>query len=356
MSSLEECWDYEAGKRTFEHFRTARKLTERAFEKTLEGVQRAFFRGDEDVLEIGSGLGYLREKWPASFRGTWTHVEAQPAFLREVHQAFPTDHCYTASAYHLPFRDHSFNVVVGLCSFDVFNNLEHAVGEGHRVLRPGGQLMHLMDLGPDSSVIQEDLNKQKIPCMVAGKSEGPHAFLSGSTNHLKTHYIPPENIPAFLQHIGMPQREFDALPTSEGAFFGLDHFTKKIYPLLDELPMAERFEAEDQARERYHQLFDQYARELDERHYFEDKLTSTLQHYFGEEHVVRELLHCQYTGQRTLFQRNNYPRYFYFERDQGHPRAGLTWGQYFSWLFNPFLNEPKVKEVSIVSCVRARKV
>ena len=47
----------------------------------------------------------------------------------------------------LPFKDNFADIVFGFNSFDQYDDLERIVAEAHRVLKPGGQLIHMIDQG-----------------------------------------------------------------------------------------------------------------------------------------------------------------------------------------------------------------
>jgi ubiquinone/menaquinone biosynthesis C-methylase UbiE len=64
-------------------------------------------------------------------------------FRRQNVEAEPVE----ASVYDLPFDDASIDGVLGLCVFDALQDLPAAVAELRRSLRPGGHVIHFLDLG-----------------------------------------------------------------------------------------------------------------------------------------------------------------------------------------------------------------
>ncbi|MGC8662397.1 MAG: class I SAM-dependent methyltransferase [Candidatus Micrarchaeia archaeon] len=58
----------------------------------------------------------------------------------------------------LNFRDAEFDVIISALSLNLFENLGDAMGEMHRVLKPGGKLMLFDMLKPKDSVLKKLLN------------------------------------------------------------------------------------------------------------------------------------------------------------------------------------------------------
>ena len=117
-----------------------------------------------DVLEIGAGTGAnLPCYGPAVTSLTLT--EPQPPMLRRlqrmVRQQRPSATVLRAPAEDLPFRDHTFDVVVStlvLCGVD---DQPRALRELRRVLRPGGRLLfieHMRSSDPATARLQDRIN------------------------------------------------------------------------------------------------------------------------------------------------------------------------------------------------------
>lgn len=116
-------------------------------------VDRVPWRGDEVVLDVGCGSGaYVapvnarlrRGGWLASVDLSWGMLQDAAANAAANAAAEPYIHppaFLNADATHLPLADASFDVVLANhILFDV-PQLESAVAEFHRVLRPGGRLV-----------------------------------------------------------------------------------------------------------------------------------------------------------------------------------------------------------------------
>ena len=98
------------------------------------------------VLEIGAGDGQLGGFLPAELAGRAVFTEPLEAAAEEFRRRQPGKEVVLAGAEALPFSDGAFDAVVGLCVLDVVEDLETAMRELGRVLRPGGCLIHFLDM------------------------------------------------------------------------------------------------------------------------------------------------------------------------------------------------------------------
>jgi SAM-dependent methyltransferase len=102
-------------------------------------LHRLQWRGDEHILDIGSGGGTyydtLRRNWPDV---TYHAIDQSPGILR-VHPAQKT--VAVADAQALPFADGTFDLVMANHMLYHVPDIEQAVLEGRRVLKPEGIFM-----------------------------------------------------------------------------------------------------------------------------------------------------------------------------------------------------------------------
>lgn len=100
-------------------------------------------RASGDVLEVAIGTGLNLPLYPDDVK--LTGIDLSPGMLEIARQrAGEPGHdvdLQTGDAHHLPFRDGSFDTV--LCTFSLCNipDVEQAVSEMKRVLKPGGKLL-----------------------------------------------------------------------------------------------------------------------------------------------------------------------------------------------------------------------
>lgn len=104
------------------------------------------------VVEIGAGGGQLREWLPPEVAAVTTHTEPSEPFLRALRRRFPEAATSPAEATALPFEPGTVRAVLGLCVLDTLADLPSVRDELRRVLRPGGVVLHFLDLAtsPDS--------------------------------------------------------------------------------------------------------------------------------------------------------------------------------------------------------------
>ena len=99
-------------------------------------LRRIDLHGDERVLDVGSGPGtyyeILRRHWPGV---TYYGLDQSPGML-ENHPASTAINVADAQA--LPFRDSTFDVVMANHMLYHVANLDHALLEARRVLKPDG--------------------------------------------------------------------------------------------------------------------------------------------------------------------------------------------------------------------------
>lgn len=137
-------------------------------------ISESFGKGDK-VLEIGSGLGELVENLVPEYRGM---IQQSDAVLETVdlnRTRHPESNIVQANVYRLPFSDASFDGIVGFSSFDTFGDLNSAIREMRRVLKPGGRLIHFLDLvANDEAVIANFESRDEfVPFLLANSGEGP---------------------------------------------------------------------------------------------------------------------------------------------------------------------------------------
>lgn len=56
----------------------------------LSTVYEQDFQGNETVLEVGSGLGFLQRNWPVQFEGKWVQFDLNPTALQEARRMYPS--------------------------------------------------------------------------------------------------------------------------------------------------------------------------------------------------------------------------------------------------------------------------
>ncbi|MEO9295880.1 MAG: class I SAM-dependent methyltransferase [Nitrososphaera sp.] len=107
------------------------------------------------VLDAGSGYGNMSRVALAEAKGDAQLVlyDPIPEMLANVKNVFEARPSLSSGIFeHMPFRDDTFDAV--MCGYSLRDaiDLKKAIGEMHRVLKPGGRLV-IVDLGkPDSAL------------------------------------------------------------------------------------------------------------------------------------------------------------------------------------------------------------
>jgi SAM-dependent methyltransferase len=109
------------------------------------------------IVEIGAGGGQLREWLPAELASDVIHTEPSEPFVRTLRERHPEAQIIRADASRLPFEASSVGVVLGLCVFDTLPDLTSVRDELRRVLKPGGVVVHFLDLATSPDCLFPEL-------------------------------------------------------------------------------------------------------------------------------------------------------------------------------------------------------
>lgn len=141
------------------------------------------------LLEIGSGTGFMRRHWPDD-DVTWLEMDIEREPLRASRERMPGGQQLQGSVYDIPLRDGSVDTVVGYLSYNDFRDIDTAMAETWRVLKPGGRFAHIVDMVPETSTLIDDLTEG---------GELPHWFYPtdlGDDAAGNVGYVPRENLDA----------------------------------------------------------------------------------------------------------------------------------------------------------------
>ena len=111
----------------------------------------------EVILEVGSGNGILaRELLEAvGSEGRVVGVDTSEAILQTARHVCPEGHFLPADAQDLPFEGGTFDAVVTAQVFCFLGDVDRAIAEARRVLKPGGRLV-VLDTDWDTLVWKSD--------------------------------------------------------------------------------------------------------------------------------------------------------------------------------------------------------
>jgi ubiquinone/menaquinone biosynthesis C-methylase UbiE len=118
--------------------------------EALKAIDRAM-TGDSDVLEVGCGTGVMAERISALPGVTLVAIDQSDDAVEVAEQrgidARWADICY------LPFEDDTFDVVYAGAMLHEVRDIERAVAEVRRVLRPGGTLVAVTEVDDGSTAV-----------------------------------------------------------------------------------------------------------------------------------------------------------------------------------------------------------
>lgn len=101
------------------------------------------------LAEVGAGDGQLIDLLPTDLQAKVVHTEPLALGVNKLRAAFPQANVQRASAEALPFADAEVDAILALCVFDVLKDGPGAAAEFARVLKPGGRVIHFLDMSAD---------------------------------------------------------------------------------------------------------------------------------------------------------------------------------------------------------------
>jgi ubiquinone/menaquinone biosynthesis C-methylase UbiE len=122
---------------------------------------------DARVLDVGCGSGWATRALAGNaINGQVTGIDISDEMIRvarESSSAFPNADFEVASAENLPFADNEFTHAFSMESLYYYSDLAKALTEIHRVMRPGGLFMAVMDLYWESEATHQWIDTLKVP-------------------------------------------------------------------------------------------------------------------------------------------------------------------------------------------------
>jgi ubiquinone/menaquinone biosynthesis C-methylase UbiE len=367
-------WPAEQGLESINGFMKSRRLVLRAMKNCFASFAVNYLNGINSLLEIGSGIGFLEQNWP-TYSWTWTQLEQTPEFIEEARKRSPGCTYVNSSVYELPFPDNSFDAVCGFSSFDCLFDLEGAVKETIRVLKPNGIFFHMLDLCTNDETLLEDFLSRKIPASIQGRNSMPSPFSRGKNTHLR--YVPEDKLDAFLAELGITKAEMHAMPDLQDGL--CDAYLRKMgkkglesspnpncVPCdnLDQIEELMEMEEISNSMLYYFDLFEKYSVVLDENAYFSQRMVDTLTKYANPGTVDAFKITGTFKGKREPWHKEAHESGFYFKMDGGQSIIGAPMFSPSYWAYSaakgrfPRLAnacEPKCYETSVIDCVVARK-
>jgi SAM-dependent methyltransferase len=141
-----------------DHLARLRKPWEPLTRRIVRAVLTRFLPGPVGPLvEVGAGGGQLRDWLPLERRADVLHTEPSEPFLAALRARYPDAHAVRAEAHALPCAPASVGAALALCVFDTVSDLAAVRDELRRVLRPGGAVIHFLDLATSPDCLFPEL-------------------------------------------------------------------------------------------------------------------------------------------------------------------------------------------------------
>jgi SAM-dependent methyltransferase len=132
-----------------------------------QAIQLMRVPADARVLDVGCGSGWATRLLAGyAIDGQVTGIDISDEMIRvarESSHAFPNTDFEVASTEHLPFADHEFTHAFSMESLYYYSDILKALTEIHRVLRPGGLFVAVVDLYWENEATHQWIDELKIP-------------------------------------------------------------------------------------------------------------------------------------------------------------------------------------------------
>lgn len=152
------------------------------------------------VLDIGCGSGWATRLLAGSaIRGRVTGIDISDEMIRiarESSESFANVDFETASAERLPFLDSEFTHAFSMESLYYYRDIPGALAEIHRVLKPGGLFVAVVDLYWENEATHQWIDTLKVPVELLSTDDYRALFIdAGFVNIRDQRLFDPTPIP-----------------------------------------------------------------------------------------------------------------------------------------------------------------
>jgi arsenite methyltransferase len=155
---------------------------------------------DARVLDVGCGSGWAsRLLAKSALNGSVVGIDISDEMIgvaREASRSFPNVSFEVASAEQLPFSDGDFSHAFSMESLYYYRNIPKALSEIHRILRPGGLFVAVVDLYWENAATHQWIDTLKVPVELLSVDDYRSLFAdAGFVNIKDNRLIDPTPIP-----------------------------------------------------------------------------------------------------------------------------------------------------------------
>jgi SAM-dependent methyltransferase len=165
-----------------------------------QAIARMEIPVDARVLDVGCGSGWAtRLLADYANKGRVTGIDISDEMVRVARES-STAHANVdfevASAERLPFADNEFSHAFSMESLYYYENIPQALSEIHRVLRPGGRFLAVVDMYRESEATHQWIDLLKVPVQLLSTDEYRSLFRdAGFANIKDERVIDPRPVP-----------------------------------------------------------------------------------------------------------------------------------------------------------------
>src|SRR5438094_1782123 len=165
-----------------------------------QAIARMRISPDARVLDVGCGSGWAtRMLAEYAFNGRVTGIDISDEMVRvasAASQSQPNVDFEIASAEQLPFSDHEFTHAFSMESLYYYRNIPKALKEIHRVLKPGGLFVAVVDLYWENEATHQWIDTLKVPVELFSIDDYRSLFIdAGFENIRDERIIDPRPVP-----------------------------------------------------------------------------------------------------------------------------------------------------------------
>jgi len=167
---------------------------------------------DSRVLDVGCGSGWATRLLAGlAFNGSLTGIDISDEMIRvarEASRSFSNIDFQVASAESLPFSDDEFTHAFSMESLYYYPGIPKALSEIHRVLKPGGSFVTVVDLYWENEASHQWIQDLKVPVQLLSVDEYRSLFAAaGYVNIRDQRLIDPTPIPENYKPSSFKSRE-----------------------------------------------------------------------------------------------------------------------------------------------------
>lgn len=128
---------------------------QRALSKIIGSVFKQYIPQGASIYEVGAGQGYLKDLVPILYHKDYVSSDYNIDNLRagQLRRELTIER---ASATDLPLADNSKDCIVNMDAYDTLPDLQVAMNEAQRVLKPGGKFVHFQISYPSDDIVSHD--------------------------------------------------------------------------------------------------------------------------------------------------------------------------------------------------------